>query len=189
MIYFITLVTAILNRFRGDDTVSKGYWFLFMIPLVLLVSTDPVVIAAWALYLACYAVPPTNTLLSCMMGRSQVREDSPQWQWMYNFTVDVRSFFINQVFKSKSLSIVETWRVSTITYGFSRGLPCVVPVGFLYGYTNDPMALVGLLLLLQGVPYYVFKKLLMQFPNHGDMPVVYAELTIGYFLGVYLVML
>lgn len=176
----IPFITAILNRFKGDNTLSKGYWFLFMIPLILFASADPVVIIAWTMLLAIYAVPPTSSMLSCMMGRSQARMDSPHWQWMYRFTVIVRGFL------PRTMTITETWRVSTIFYGFFRGLPCVVPVGLLYGYTDDPLTLVGLLLMLQGLPYYVFKKMLMPFPSHGDMPVVYAELTIGYFLGVYL---
>lgn len=189
MIYFITLITAILNRFKGDDTVSKGWWFLIMIPMIIITSIDPIMLMAWALYLVCYAVPPTSSMLSCMMGRSQVRTDSKQWQWMYNYTVAVRLFFINKVFKNKNLSIVETWRVSAITYGFFRGLPAMIPVLFLYGYTGNATALFGAFLLLQGVPYYAFKKIMMPFPNHGDMPTIYSELTIGYFLGVYLLLL
>jgi hypothetical protein len=87
------------------------------------------------------------------------------------------------------MTITETWRISTIFYGFFRGLPAMVPVLFLYGYTDSPATLFGAFLLLQGVPYYLFKKFMMPFPTHGDKPVVYAELTIGYFLGVFLLLL
>ena len=182
MIYFLPLITSIANRFRGDDTVSKGAWIAFMSSLSLLVTFDPILIAAWTAFILAYCVQPWHAMFSAIHGQPPSRVDAWHSQWMQEGALIIVKWL-------PAIPVTRFWRIYGVVYGAFRAIPAALVVLFIYGYTGDPITLFGLFLLAMGLPYYVFGRLLKGNPSFAHMPVAYSELTIGYFLGVYLLML
>lgn len=181
MLYFLPFITSILNRFRGDDTLSKGVWMAIMSSLSLLVTFDPVIIAAWTVFILAYSIQPWHAMFSAIHGQPPSRVDAWHSQWMQEGALILVKWL-------PAMPVTRFWRIYGVVYGVFRALPAMLPVLFLYGYTGNLTALLGLALLLMGLPYYIFGRLLKGKPAQS-MVVGYAELTIGYLLGVYLLVL
>lgn len=177
----VPILCAILNRFRGNDIISKGLWFAIMTALPLVLRHSIYFCVLWLIFLLGYAVLPWQAMFSAATGRPP-RNDKGYMQQLSDLAL----------YLTKLLPPVENkvmWYRFGMVYGALRAVFMWIGVAGLYAYTGSLNALYGLLFVFMGVIYYFCGVYARKKEIPEKVAIEFAELVLGWCIGAYLVVL
>ena len=171
MMLFLPLLTAILNRVRGEGIVPKSVWYAVM--TLLAAGLNPYLMGAWLLYFVGYAMMPWQAMFSAVNGDAPSRQDHWLIQWMQPLTLKLTG---------------ANYHLYGIVYGVIRASLMIPGVVALMAVTGSFTPLIGLLGLSMGLVYYLCGR----FSRHSQMGnafgVPLAELVMGWWHGTFILL-
>jgi len=188
---WITAVTGLLNRlWRGEGQVSRATWYSFMVITALIVGhgwvyplTKIVQLAIiWLIYFLGYALLPWQAMFSAITGESPSRKDSWYTQWMQTLAYAITGTSYGGTYPPAQ------WRLFGIVYGAIRACWMIPGIILLMQFYNSYIALAGLFGLAMGLVYYGGYRLALHF-QAGNMSVTLSEMTMGWWLGTYILII
>lgn len=177
-----SLISAFGNRFRGDDSLTKGLWYVLMTYLIASkMDLQPTELSSlsryvgWLVVLALYSVFPWHAVFSAGHGRAPGREDSWYMQWMQRLAGWITDKFCDA--QTKQLLPYEYWMLFGRIYGAIRfGLPIIPVLTWLLWGNWYHLITCSIFWLSIGLIYWFWGK------YSKDNFVGFSELTIGYAL-------
>lgn len=180
LLYGLPIVTAILNRFRGEgDFKKKWYWYAIMSLLAFGIISEAVLGTGYILKLVLYATLPWHAMFSATHGNAPKRKDKSYIQWMQNLAHDIMGAMDKRPAVDKNY-----WYTFGIVYGGIRGslaffLSCALAL-----YAGSPLLILSALpFLLMGAVYYVAGYIADNSIGVAKT-VLIAEMIMGFFIGV-----
>lgn len=147
----LMIASAILNRWRGDDTIPKGAWLISMTCLAYGVTLDVYLTALWLVALVLYSVPPWHAVFSAIHGRPPGRNDRKAWQWMQEWA----KWHVNIYLHPAAEYTSDHWQRFGALYGVLRGaivVPAFFPMAIYAG--QNWVAVIGFFFLFMGPIYH-----------------------------------
>lgn len=193
VLFLTPLITGIGNRIlRGEGALPRWQWYLSMTILGTGIfalfhpnatqSNLNALFVIWLLYLVGYAMLPMHAVFSAAHGYAPDRKDGWYINWLQTL-----SYAISGAPKPVTrASYMWNYRRFGVVYGTLRALAMVPGVVWLCYFTGSYVPLIGLLSLFLGVVFYGADLLSKHFIASGIMAIPLAEMFIGNWLGVYM---
>lgn len=158
---FNIAIFSLLFAARGGG-LPKWVYLVGSAVIIALAHQDLLIWAAYMWVVVVTGVFPTSCLLSTVNGQPPSRDDSWAFQWMQDAAKRINSYL------PVSSSLREYWKRFGVIYGVVRN-SAIIPVALV-----NPLTL---LLLLQGLVYYVSARIF------SSNPVRYGEYLTGAMIG------
>lgn len=172
ILLFLPLLTAILNRVRGEGIIPRVLWYAIMVTLGS--WYDARLILPWLLYFLGYAMMPWQAMFSAINGNSLSRKDHWSIQWMQDV--------------SRKLAGNNNYRFG-IVYGALRATLMIPGIVWLAIVTGSLLPLIGLIGMGMGGVYYLCGRFSRHELGNNAIAVLIAELVMGWWNGTYMLIL